>query len=250
MFMRFVHIKIKEERLTELGGMYEQNIIPALEKRQGCLYAGLIQSEHHSDECISLTMWDTKSNADLYEHSGLFASLLHEAEPFFAGTSEWKIQLAPDMTVQYEPVPEVPSIDAYTIAASNGTESVPKEKSFYIRIVSPHIQSEKVEEFKRIYIEEILPALRQTRGCRFAYLEENTKAKDQIISVTLWESKNDADDYEQSAAYKTFNEKLRTTFSGVYQWKKKLEEETGKRVVTSDDVAIEGYKIIAGKSFL
>jgi heme-degrading monooxygenase HmoA len=248
MFMRLVHRKIKPETLSAYRAMYETKFIPTLQQTLGCLYAGLIQSTQHSDECISLTLWDDKENAEAYEHSGVFADMLHDAAPYLADSSEWRVQLSEDLTLQYQPVPVEPVVQAYRVAATNSSPSIPQGASLHLRIVSPNLRPGKVEEFTRIYNDEILTALRTVKGCLFAFLTENVK-EDQVISMTIWESKKDADAYEETGIFRQLVKKVEHTFSDVYQWKMQLEKESGGKAVTSEEMKVEGYSMVAGKSF-
>ena len=100
MFMRLLQVKVKPETSGDLPRIYNEKIIPALQQTIGCLYASLIQSVDHPDESISMTLWDTPDHAEAYEQGGLFQRLLHEAEPYLAETSEWKIQLSQDFTLE------------------------------------------------------------------------------------------------------------------------------------------------------
>jgi heme-degrading monooxygenase HmoA len=94
-----------------------------------------------------------------------------------------------------------------------------------------------------------LPALRQVKGCRYAYLTENAKEKNRIISLTIWDSKQDAEAYEQSGLFESLKTKIEHTFAEIYQWKMQLEKDSGGQVVTSEEMTVGGYKVVAGKSF-
>jgi quinol monooxygenase YgiN len=246
MYMRLVHRKVKPESLSAYSHLYETRNIPELQRAKGCLYAALIQSAHHHDECVSLTLWDEKENADAYESSGAFHTLFDEAAPYLADSDEWNIHLAEDLTLHYDHVPVQPVINEYQV---NGDPSaVPQESSLYIRLVSPRFRPGMLEEFKKIYNAEILPALRKVKGCRYMYLTENVKIA-QLISITIWESKADADQYERSGLFDQLSMKAAHTFSEIYQWKREFEKESGGKAVASEEMTVEGYRIIASKSF-
>jgi quinol monooxygenase YgiN len=251
MYMRLVHMKVKSDRLGEHHKMYDEEVIPALQKVPGCLFANLIESEDHPGDCISMTLWTTKDQAEQYGRSDKFKELLQQAAPFLADSSEWKIHLSEDLTLQYEEVKEEPVVDAYEVTAGERAEGASRKQStaLFIRIVSPQIREEKHEEFKNIYVNEILPALRQVKGCRYAYLTENAKEKNRIISLTIWDSKQDAEAYEQSGLFESLKTKIEHTFAEIYQWKMQLEKDSGGQVVTSEEMTVGGYKVVAGKSF-
>jgi heme-degrading monooxygenase HmoA len=252
MYMRFVHVTVKPAAMADLSRLYEEKVIPTLHAVPGCLYASLIQGALHADECISMTLWETPQQATAYERGGVFASLLAEAGKYLADTSEWKIHLSSDLELKYEPVPEEPVIDAYNVPPLKPEGILERRASsgFYLRIVSPQIRKGKIEEFKRIYATEVSPALRMVPGCRYAAVIEHAQDPEKIISISIWDSKADADHYEIDGTFAALSEKFKHTFSEVYQWKMQLEKETGKHTVTSDEIGVEGYTVVTGKSFL
>ena len=249
--MRIVHAKYKPDLLTEIQKIFENKIIPRLQKTEGCLCVCLIKSEVQKDEGISMTLWDSQAHAEAYENSGLYQEFLKELGPFLDNSSEWKIQLSKDLVLKYQPVQEEPVIKSYA-SISHEEKKIPiqdKSHFMHVRIVSVKIQSGKKETFKKIYNEEIIPALHTVKGCLYAYMTESLEEKDTILSVTIWNTKEDADTYEKSGMFNRLAEKLKPTFSDLYQWKMKLEMESGRKIATSADLTVERYSIVTGKSF-
>jgi hypothetical protein len=95
----------------------------------------------------------------------------------------------------------------------------------------------------------MLPALRNFPGCRFAFMTENAMDEQILLSVTLWESKAAADAYEASGLFASFLKKAEPTFAGLYRWKMALEHEERARMVTSEDISLDEYSVVTGKSF-
>ncbi len=252
MYMRLVQVKVKPDRLPEMASLYEQRVIPELQNMHNCLFATLIYSAHQPDECISLTLWETQQAAETYEQSGIYQRLLGESRPFLADSSEWKVQLSKDLTLEYEPIPEEPVVKSYVVAMENREPSalLPQSSEMYVRIVSAKIRQGKMAEFENLYKKEVLPVLHTTKGCRYAFLTEGVKDRNEIISVTVWNSKEDADEYERSGLFDALKNRLRNTFSDLYQWKMRLDQDVHQQVKTSEDLVVEGYNIVAGKSFL
>lgn len=250
MYMRFVQLKVKPDKYSAMYGHYTDEVIPTLQKVKGCLYACLIRSEHHEDECISMTLWEDRRHAEAYEKSGVFGELLRQAAPHLADASEWRIHLSEDLKLEYAPVPATPVVNSFNITAEKSSHSVPHGQSLFVRIVSPQIREGKTDEFRKIYTEEVLPALRSVPECRYAYLTENVKETNQLLSVTIWDSHQHAEAYEQSGVFAALIDKLKHTFSEVYQWKMQLQKESAGQVVTSQDLTVEGYSVVTGKSFL
>ena len=137
------------------------------------------------------------------------------------------------------------------MTAQTNSEVPPQDAGgrMYLRIVSAKVRPEKMEELRRIYSDEIIPALQATRGCRYAYLTQGIEETNEAISVTIWNSKEDADAYEKSGVFADLLERVKHTFAEVYQWKMALEREFRGAVVSSEDYGVEGYSIVAGKRF-
>ena len=252
MFMRFLHVRVKPESMGGLRRLYTEEVIPALRATKGCLYASLIQGTVHGDECISMTLWESPQDAEAYERGGLFQKLLHDAEPFFADSSEWKVHLSTDLELKYEQVREEPVVNAYNVPATSvGKFPLGSQTGgLYVRIVSPQVRPGKMDEFKKLYTTIVQPAMLKVKGCRYASIIENAKDPGKVISISIWDSKHDADDYEISGAFDALTDQVKHTFSELYQWKMQLQKETGKHVVTSDEVTREGYSVVTGRSFL
>ena len=247
MYMRLVQAKYQPAALSIIRKIYDEKIIPQLQKMKGCLFACLIKSENDPDEGISLTLWDSQENAESYVKSGAFQALLDEIKPFFSDSSEWKIQLGKDMKVEYQAVQEEPIIKSYnTVMASK--QETPSEGRQYLRILSLNIQSGKMEQFRKIYKEEISPELKKVHGCRYAYLTTGSENQNEAISITIWEDRKDAENYEKEMFHNLLT-KAKHTLSDLYQWKMALEQEKKWQVMTSDDVSVKYYSVVSGKGF-
>lgn len=251
MYMRLVHAKSKPDSSLKIQQIYDDKIIPRLQKMPGCLCSCLIQNEFHPDEGISLTLWDSQIHAEVYEQSGLFQELLNEVKPYLSDSSEWKIQLSKEMKLEYQPVPVEPVLKAYTSLIQTDSKMIPERELslMYMRILSLKIKPGKVEEFGKIYEREILPALRSVKGCRYAFMTKGTQDQTEALSLTIWDSKEDAINYESSELFNNLIDKLKDTFSELYHWKIALEKESGKKVVTTEILVSKFYTIVTGKSF-
>jgi heme-degrading monooxygenase HmoA len=251
MFMRLVHAKSKPDSIAIIQQVYAEKIIPRLQKMPGCLFSCLIQSDTHPDEGISLTLWDSQAHAEAYEQSGRFQELLGEVKPYLCDSAEWKVQLSKDLQVEYQPVTEEPVLKGYASLGQSDTKILTKRELslMYLRLFSLKIKEGMMEEFSKIYQEEILPALRGVKGCRFAFMTENIQEKTEALSLTIWDTKQDAINYERSELFTELNDKVKHTFAELFQWKMELEEEAGKKVMTSEDPHSKHYTIVTGKSF-
>jgi quinol monooxygenase YgiN len=251
MYMRFVQLMAKSNNIDILRSVYDSMVIPELQNISGCLYAGLMHSKEKSDELISLTMWDTKEHSEAYESTGVYQKLLDHCKPFLEGSTEWKVQLSDKLELEYAPEFEDPVPKQFVVAARIGDiEEVPQQNPhFYLRIVSVKIQKGKIAELRKMYSEEILPALYETKGCHYAYLIESLQEENEVISVTIWDSKQDADNYEKSGQFDQLTDKVKHTFSQFYQWKMELEKQIRGQIKTSEDLLVSHYDVVTGKNF-
>ena len=98
-------------------------------------------------------------------------------------------------------------------------------------------------------MEEIVPALQNHRGCRYIYLSESMQEENEVVSITVWDSKMDAQNYENSGKFGELVDKLKHTFSHFYQWKMELAKEHKGELKTSDDMKVDYYRMVSGKRF-
>jgi quinol monooxygenase YgiN len=253
MFMRLLQSKVKPEAVEKLGEFYETKVIPELQKIKGCMFAGLIQDRTRPGTGFSMTLWQTKEDAEAYEKSGVSQDFLKKAAPYLSESSEWKVRLSEDLELTYGPVPEEPIIKSYPVKAQKPVKSPVQAEitQMHTRIVSLKVQEEKIEEFNDIYNREIIPALQATDGCLYAYLMESIQEKRQgeVISITIWENREKAEQYEKSGEFNRLVEKVKHTFTTLSQWQMSLEKEQGKQAKTSDDLSVSHYTMVAGKQF-
>ena len=250
MYMRLFHLKTKSEKVGVLKSFYDAIVIPELQKIDGCLFAGLLLNNTELTEGISLTLWDTQQHAEDYEGSGLFEKLLGQAKPFLSESTEWKIQLSEDLELEYKPEGDAPELKHFKVTVNDRVKDdlFAQHSTMYIRIVSHILQKDKINEFRDIFIDEIIPALRHTKGCRYSYLIESMHQENEVISLSIWDSKDDAIAYESSGAFDQLITKLRPTFSQFYQWKMALDKDPAKKISTTDDLKVTHYHVVTGKN--
>jgi heme-degrading monooxygenase HmoA len=250
MFMRLVQLNVEMKRINEFRETYNKDIIGRLEKMPGCRFVGLIESGAEESEFISLTLWDTQEQAESYEKGGVYEELLGKIRSYLQNASEWKIQLSENLELEYKPVDEEPVIKKYSVQVQADSHAAGNiDSRLYVRIVSLSVQDGKEDEFKQIYTEEIIPALLSTEGCRYAYLTRSVQDSDNFISVTIWDSKGDADLYESSGKFNELVDKVSHTFSQFYRWKMALEKDYDANIKTTEDLKVDRYNLVTGKTF-
>lgn len=250
MHMRMLQVKIKEEDLGSFTKLYEDRIIPALKTIGGCLYACLVQSIHRPDEGISMTLWRSEEDASRYEKSGLYSQLVSEARPFFAESSDWNLQLSKDFTLEYAQGTVEPTLKSYAVSRAGGESNLMNGQGphTFLRIVSVHVKPDRFEEYKELYQREIIPTLVTTRGCLFSCLSTSAGDTREAVSVTLWNSRADAEDYERKGTFDNLLRSVRHTLSELTQLKLQSVN-TGLPSVTSEDIEVDGFHLVAARRF-
>jgi quinol monooxygenase YgiN len=251
MFLRLVQAKVDPTRSQEFGKVYAEEVIPTLKGVRGCLYAGLWQSVHNLEEMVSLTLWVSKKYVDRYEQSGLYERLLEKSRPYFLERDEWELHLSEDLRLEYGPVSESPVIKHYDDASEDG-KSIPEPVHAvcpFFRVVSMLVQPGRIDEFRKMYNDDVLPTLRDTTGCCFVQLAQSVRDPNEFISFTVWKSEHDAEAYESGGLFGELLGKLRPTLSALFQWKMEQEEESGQHTATSEDTVVHAYRIVTGMAF-
>ncbi len=249
MFMRMLQLNLNPKFVEDFKEFYKNTISPKLQETGGCLFATLIKGDPRENEFISLTFWETKQHAETYEQSGLFKSLFNQAKPFFEETTEWKIQLTDDMELRNAPASIDPVIKRYSVAVQKEAGDVMLNKKMFIRIASIKIEKEKLEEFKKLFAEIIIPAFLTTEGCRDIFLTQSITEDRDFISISIWDDKRYAVRFEQSIEFKNLNDKIKDTYSKIYLWRMSLEKEYQSTIKTSDDMIVGHYDVVIGQKF-
>lgn len=152
------------------------------------------------------------------------------------------------MELEYKPVTKEPVLKELTVA-EDSEKGLRENPALHVRIVSIFIQDSKIDEFKTIYRQQIMPALLQTKGCIYAFLTENTHQKNELISITGWDSRQAVDNYENDGTFAALLDKVKHTFSQAYQWKMAQLDDASRQMITSDDLSISYFRLLTGKHF-
>jgi len=250
MLVRLVEVTVRSGLESDLKKVYQSRIIPSMEQTDGCLFAGLLQSLEHADEFCSLTLWGSEEDARTYVQSGRFETNLNRARPYLESSSEWKIQLSRNDTLEYAPVRSEPVIKSYPVeeSAKPPPEHV-RGTHGYLRVLSLKLKPDEEEEFSTIYWQEIQPALENVPGCRYAFLIDNVEGGREMLSFTIWDDLESVAQYEKGGMFKQLLQKVEHTLSELYQWKMALGGTSTSTTVTSEDIGISKFTLVAGKRF-
>jgi heme-degrading monooxygenase HmoA len=240
MYLRFLHLDVREGQEAAFARFYEESVIPALAATEGCLYAGLL-APWRSTGHQSLTIWSSQDKAAAYQDSGLYDRLLAAAAPMLANRAEWRIRLARDPLETADPSRREPPADDYRIELPAGTAALDQgDRPPFVRIVLIRIALDRLAEFVTIYRNEVIPALEHVPGCRGAFLAEATARPMEVLSITLWEREEDSVRYEMSGEFERLTHRLAGTFAPVFGWETGLAGSASKPEVTS-------YELVRGR---
>ena len=95
----------------------------------------------------------------------------------------------------------------------------------YLRLVQTRVNQQHMGEMRDRYADGIMPALRTTPGCLHAGLWQSALDEEQMVSLTLWESKEHAEAYERSGVFQKLLALARPLFAEVGEWKLQLSED-------------------------
>lgn len=247
MFVRMMMFRIKPEYLSALRTLAVDAIIPNIERSNGCLFATVVWSASDETEFLILTIWDSPQSASHCLLEGYGVELRKTLHPLLADSSEWRLELSKTLKLEEVPVAEEPIIDSYSLDVTSDLEFDREAKPRYVRFVSATIKTGMYDELIRVYREEVMPAVLSVKGCRFAGLVRGIESVNQAISITIWDTREDAENYEMTL-YPALIEKTQHTFSDLYQWKLGLDRSLRERIRTSEDVTVESYSVIAATS--
>ncbi|MFX1478653.1 MAG: antibiotic biosynthesis monooxygenase family protein [Promethearchaeota archaeon] len=82
----------------------------------------------------------------------------------------------------------------------------------WVRITYGKIQPDKMDEFRKIYNEEIVPVVKKQKGIIDVYWMEDTEVLGDGISLTSWDTKENGEIYESSGTYQEMVNKVKHTF--------------------------------------
>ena len=76
MFARLTFISIKSESVGDLKRIFNEEVIPVVRNQKGNIGIWLLEPTNSADDFISLTEWVSESEANAYESSGTYRTLV------------------------------------------------------------------------------------------------------------------------------------------------------------------------------
>ena len=90
MFVRLVFGKVQTNKMEEIRGWYQTEDVPAMKNQKGLRMLLFLESVDSPDEAVSLSIWDSKEDAEAWEKSGPYKELVKKAMLLLAEESKSK----------------------------------------------------------------------------------------------------------------------------------------------------------------
>ena len=94
MIVRLTFCKFSPDSIEQARTIYYNEIVPVAKAQRGNLGIRLIAPVDKSDDFISISEWATQEDADLYENSGVYESLVAKLADFLASQPVLKTYMA------------------------------------------------------------------------------------------------------------------------------------------------------------
>jgi heme-degrading monooxygenase HmoA len=76
MVVRLTRFSLSPEKAAEAKRIYQQEVVPEIKKQKGNTNVMLLEPTDGSNEYISVTVWEDKSDAEAYESSGKYKQMV------------------------------------------------------------------------------------------------------------------------------------------------------------------------------
>lgn len=185
MFLRMVSMVIRAEHSVKMANEYERNVITALRTQPGCSFASLLQNIQDEKDCVSLTIWDSKNQADEYEKSGVFRQLVESLRSFYEESNEWELKLTDDLSIEYTPIQVDPSVKGFDDDDTDEQYLQKfKDTPYAAKIISLTVQPEKIQEFQDIFISKVIPKFSKQKGFMHIIL---LRKENEFNIISFWD---------------------------------------------------------------
>jgi heme-degrading monooxygenase HmoA len=165
MFLRLVTHAVRPDESEKMAETYHRTVLSALRTTKGCVFASLLQNTADRQECISMTIWDSRQHSVDYEESGLYRQLVDALRPHFVESNEYKLELSADLSLEYLPVLTEPTVERFDAADAESENIIAKKAApFAVQILTLSVQQEKIGEFEKIFAGDIHAKYQSHKG--------------------------------------------------------------------------------------
>ena len=83
----------------------------------------------------------------------------------------------------------------------------------YVRMVFITLKEGKMDEFRNVYTNEVIPTVKSHEGNRFAHLLECRENENEGISLTAWDTRGDFENYLNSGDFERLSKKYEPMYA-------------------------------------
>ena len=91
MYVRLTYVAFLPDKVDEAKKIYNNEIVPIVKKQKGNLDCRMLEPIDSTDDYISMTVWDSKENADAYHVSGTYKQLVNKIQAFYSKNPVLKV---------------------------------------------------------------------------------------------------------------------------------------------------------------
>lgn len=165
MFLRMVTHTMRSEESEKMAETYHRSVISNLRTTKGCVFASLLQNTVNTQECISLTLWNSQKESFDYEESGLYKQLVDSLRPFFVASDDYELKLSEDLSLEYTPIQVEPTVERFNNSVAGSEEiSRLKVKPFAVQQLTLTVQEDQKDTFESIFSTDIHPKYKIHKG--------------------------------------------------------------------------------------
>jgi heme-degrading monooxygenase HmoA len=84
MFVRLTFLNFLPGKADEAKRIYNSEIVSVVKQQKGNLDCRLLEPVDQTHDYVSMTVWDSKEDADAYQTSGVYAQLVNRVREFYA----------------------------------------------------------------------------------------------------------------------------------------------------------------------
>lgn len=91
MFVRLTYLAFLPGKVEEAKKIYNGEIVPIVKKQKGNLDCRMLEPLDRTDDYISMTVWDNKTDADAYHVSGTYKQLVERVQALYSKNPVLKV---------------------------------------------------------------------------------------------------------------------------------------------------------------
>lgn len=84
MFVRLTYLNFLPGKMEEAKRIYDSELVPVVKKQKGNLDCRMLEPLEKTDDYISMTVWDSKEDADAYQSSGVYKQLVDRVKEMYS----------------------------------------------------------------------------------------------------------------------------------------------------------------------